>query len=171
MATSTNSYGNTTGVERLIGDIVVNRAFSTTSVPTLGQVELIIDDVASEMNISLSANGYSVPVSTASDPITHRWLESINNYGAAAITLGTLPMTAIAPGQEGAGANRMEMYMALYNRAINRIEEKKVRSSRSRERVSGIIYTGSQETTDGERKLPIFKRGADKTPGTRSLTE
>lgn len=171
MATSTNSYGNTTGVERLIGDIVINRAFSTTTVPTLNQVELMIDDIAAELNVALSANGYSVPVSTASDPITHRWLEGINNYGAAALALGSLPMTAISPGQEDAGTNRMEMYQAFFNRAITRIEDKKVRASKSPRTRLGAVISGSQQTTDGDRKLPIFKRGADKTPGTRGLTE
>ena len=170
MATSSDSYGNTTGVERLVGDIVQNRAFSTTTIPTLLQVELFIDDIGADLNVSLSANGYVVPTSTANDPIVSRWLEGINNYGAAALVLGSLPMTAIAPGQEDAGVNRMEMYQAFFNRAITRIDDKKVRSSRSRGRLAAVM-SGSQSDTDGERKLPIFTRGADSFPGTRTLTE
>jgi len=131
MATSSNSYGTTTGVERLTGDVVLNRAFSTTTVPTLLQVELAIDDIGADLNVALSANGYSVPVSTSDDAIVHRWLEGINNFGVAALVLGFIPMTAIAPGSEDAGTNRMEMYQAFFNRAITRIDEKKVRASKA----------------------------------------
>jgi len=170
MATSSDSYGNTTGVERLIGDIVVSRSFSTTTVPTLLQIELFIDDIGADLNVALSANGYSVPVSTTDNAIVHRWLEGINNFGAAALALGSIPMTAIAPGQEDAGTNRMEMYQAFFNRAITRIDEKKVRASRSRGRLAAIM-AGSQSDTDGDRKLPLFKRDADNFPSTRTFTE
>jgi len=171
MATSSDSYGNTTGVERLVGDIVVSRTFSTTTVPTLLQVELSIDDIGADLNVALSANGYSVPVSTSSDPQVHRWLEAINNFGAAALVLGTLPMTAIAPGLEDVGTNRMELYQAFFNRAITRIDEKKVRASKSPRGRLGAIMAGSQSDTDGNRKLPLFKRDADNFPSTRPFTE
>ena len=170
MPTSSNSYGSSTGIERLVGDIVVSRDFTATSVPTSDQVDLIIDDIASEINVALAANAYTVPVSTADDPIVHRWLESINNYGAAAMVLGTLPMTAIAPGQEDVGVNRMEMYQAFFNRGMTRIADKKVAAARTRGRL-GAVFAGSQEDSDGERKTPIFTRGMDRTPGTRSITE
>ena len=170
MVTSSDSYGNTTGVECLVGDIVLNRAFSITTVPTLLQVEQSIDDIGSDLNVALSANGYSVPVSTADNSIVHRWLEGINNYGAAALVLGSLPMTAIAPGQEDAGTNRMEMYQAFFNRAITRIDEKKVKTGRSRGRLAAVM-SGSQSDTDGNRKLPLFTRDSDNFPSTRTFTE
>ena len=170
MVTSSNSYGTSTGIERLVGDIFVSRTLSSTTVPTILQIDLIIDDIAAEMNVALAANGYTAPVSTADDPIPSRWLESINNWGAAAMVLGTLPMTAIAPGQEDAGVNRMEMYQAFFNRGMTRIADKKVAAARSRGRLAAT-FAGSQESSDGERKLPVFKRGMDRTPGTRNLTE
>jgi len=170
MATSSNTYGTSTGIERLVGDIVLSRTFTTTTVPTSAQVDLFLDQTAADLNVTLAGAGYTAPVSTSSDPITHRWLESVNEMGAAALILGSIPMTAIAPGVEDAGSNRMEMFQAQFNRALTRIEEQKISAARGRSRL-GAVFSGSQEDTDGNRKLPIFKRGADKTPGTRPLTE
>jgi len=170
MVTSSNSYGNTTGIERLVGDMFVGRAITSTTVPTTLQVDLAIDDIASEINVALAANGYTAPLSTADDPIEHRYLESINNYGAAAMLLGTIPMTAIAPGLEDAGTNRMEMYQAFFNRGITKINDKKIKATKSRGRLAAIM-AGSQSDTDGNRKLPLFKRDADNFPSTRPFTE
>ena len=69
MATSSDSYGNSTGIERLIGDIFVSRTLSSTTVPTELQVDLSIDDIASELNRELAAAGYQVPVSTTVNPL------------------------------------------------------------------------------------------------------
>ncbi len=170
MATSTNSYGTSTGVVRLIGDIFVSRAITTTTVPTTAQVDLTIDQIASELNRELAAVGFQVPVSTGTDPLTHAWLESINDMGAAALTLGSIPMTAIAPGSEDAGSNRMEMFQSFFNSALTSIRENRVVAARVRGRFQAT-FAGSQQDTDGNRKLPIFKRGADSFPGTKSLTE
>jgi len=170
MVTSSNSYGNTTGVERLVGDIFVSRTITSTTVPTTLQVDLTIDDIASEINVALAANGYTAPLSTANDPIVHRWLEAINNYGAAAMLLGSIPMTAIAPGLEDAGTNRMELYQSFFNRGMTRIVDKKIKASKSRGRLAAVM-SGSQSDTDGNRKLPMFTRDADNFPSTRTFTE
>ncbi len=172
MATSSDSYGNTTGIERLIGDLWVSRAITTTTVPTLEQIETAIDDIGSELNVVLAGAGYVVPMSTSADPIPSRWLESINNQGAAAILLGTIPMTAIAPESEDAGSNRMQMYIGFYNRGLKRIEEEKIRASRTSGRISGLVKAGSATDSNGDIKKPIFFRGLDDTDKRKSkLTE
>ena len=170
MVTSSDSYGNSTGIERLIGDLWVSRTLSSTTIPTSDQVDLAIDDIGSELNIHLSGAGYTVPVSTGSDPITHRWLESMNNQGAAANVLGMIPMTAIAPISEDAGSNRMQMYIGFYNRGLTMIDEQKIRSARINERVA-IVFTGSQTDSNRDRKLPRFTRGMDDTPSLKRLTD
>lgn len=164
MATSSDSYGTSTGVERLIGDIVISRAFTSTTVPSLAAVELNIDFIGSELNRELSAAGYQVPVSTTVNPMESRWLEGINNQGAAAMTLGTMPMTAITPGSEDAGSNRMEMYSSFLNRALTAIKENRFTAARTRGRL-GAVFAGSQEDDQGNRKLPRFKRDDGFRPG------
>ncbi len=174
MATSTNTYGETTGVERLIGDIVNGRAFSTASstaatIPTLAQVELELDAAAASLNVELMAAGYSAPVSTG-DPITRRWLQSVNEKGAAATLLGTMPSSAFAPEADDAGTNRMATFQRDFNSALKRIREQRIVASRGTSRL-GRIYSGSQESSDANRKLPLFRRGLHSDPENDSLTE
>jgi hypothetical protein len=170
MATSSDSYGTSTGVERLIGDIFVSRILSSTTVPTLTQVEFFIDDIASELNRELAAASFQVPVSTSANPLEARWLESINNYGAAAIILGSMPMTAISPGAEDAGSNRMAMYQIFFNNALTSIRDNRFTAARVRGRLGGV-FSGSQNDIDGNRKKPIFTREDGHTPGIDSLIE
>jgi len=170
MATSSDSYGTSTGVERLIGDIFVSRTVTSTTVPTLLQVELAIDDVASELNRELAASGFQVPVSTTVNPMEARWLEGINNKGAAADILSYIPMTAIVPGGEDAGSNRMELFQFQVNKALTAIQENRFTAARTRGRL-GAVFGGSQQDSNGKRKLPIFTREDGRTPGLDSFTE
>ena len=171
MATSTNTYGTSTGIENLIGDMVLSRAFTTTTFPTLLQVERQLDLTAANLNRELQAAGFAVPVSTgASDDIARQWLVGVNEMGACAKLLAMLPMTAIAPDIEDGGANRMEFFQAEYNRALKDIRDNRLVATRARGRLSAV-FSGSQEDSDGNQKEPLFRRGAYDTPGTRSLTD
>lgn len=169
MATSTNSYGTSTGIAELVGDVVVARTFTSTSVPSLVYVEGMIDRTAAELNRALAAAGYTAPIST-SETINRQWIAGINEYGAAALVLGSMPMTAISPGREEAGSNRMEMFQAFFNKALTTIKNQELSAGRSRGRL-GAVFAGSQSDSDGNRKLPLFTRGQDDYPGSRSLTE
>ena len=169
MPVSTNSYGASSGVEALIGDIVVSRVFNTTSIPNLVQVETEIDAKAADLNVELMASGYSVPVSTG-DPIVRRWLQGVNEKGAAAAILGSMPLTAFAANAEDAGSNRMEMYMKDFTNALKRIRDNRVVASRSQNRMRNAL-AGSRTDSDGNVRLPLFSRGAYDYPGSRSLTE
>lgn len=169
MTVSTNSYGATTGIERLVGDVVISRGFTTTSIPSLAYVEGMIDQTAAELNRALAAAGYTAPVSTG-ETINRQWLAGINEYGAAALVLGSMPMTAISPGREDAGDNRLEMFQAFFNKALTTIKNQELSAGRSRGRL-GAVFSGSQSDSDGNRKLPLFRRGMDDYPGSRSLTE
>jgi len=152
-----------------VGDVFVSRAITSTTIPSLTYVEGMIDQTAAELNRALAAAGYSAPISTG-EIINRQWISGINEYGAAALVLGSMPMTAIAPGREDAGSNRMEMFQAFFNKALATIKAQELVAGRSRGRL-GAVFTGSQEDSDGNRKLPSFKRGMDDFPGSRSLTE
>ena len=90
MAVGANTYGTVAGVEKLVGDLVASRTFGAGTVPTLAQVEGILDDVASDLNRELESAGYTVPV-TSVDATALAFLRASNNYGAAAVVLGMLP--------------------------------------------------------------------------------
>ncbi len=142
MATSTNSYASVDHVESLIGDMVAERQFSVSSIPTRTQVEQIIDTVAAEINVALAAASYSAPLSTSSDPITYKWLESVNAWGVAAQVISTVPAIAITLDQEDAANNRAQSYQRLYDRALKRIDDQKISASRATSRL-GRVYSGS----------------------------
>lgn len=164
-------YGTAGGVEILIGDIVVARDFTTTTIPTSGDVGAFLDDIEAELHRELAAAGFQVPVSTSANPREAAWLAGIAEKGAAALILGSIPMTAIAPGAQDAGTNRMEMYQAFFNRAIENIRENRFTAARTRGRL-GAVFAGSQSDTDGNRKKPIFKRDdGRRSGGPDSLTE
>lgn len=162
-------YGSSTGVERLIGDIVASRDFTTTSVPTTAQIAAILDDVQADLDRELSINGFTVPVAS-SDTTATAYLASINNYGAAAITLGTIPTAAYIPGGVEIGETRAQMFEARFQRAIELIREKRLPASRSR-RNHVWIRSGGASDSDNNTKVPLFKRGQDDYPSSRSLTE
>ena len=171
MAESTNSYGSDSGVAKLVGDIVLARTFGTTTIPTLIQVEQIIDGVAAELNVAFQSVGIAVPISTGSDPIVHQYLVHVNDQGAAAQVLGTIPGNAFRPGQEEVGSNRIEMYQASYLRALEAIKNNEVRATRSRRRTQ-VAFAGSQEDSNNRRKKPMFTREDDYNPrSSRGLTE
>lgn len=162
MATSTNTYGFTTGLERRIGDIVASRAFTTATVPTSCQAVSILEDIAADMNRALLAAGYQAPISTG-DFTNRRWAQKVNEDGAAAMVLATLPMTAIAPNAEDAGANRAELYWSLFNAGMTAIQENRISATRVTTRL-GNTMAGSQSDSDNNRKLPFFTRDMDRNP-------
>ena len=85
MAVGANSYGTVARVQSRVGDLVDSQAFTTTTKPTLAQVEELIDDVASLMNAELRAAGYTVPVANSGDDVeAFAWLRAANSAGAAA---------------------------------------------------------------------------------------
>lgn len=168
MAVDAASYGATTGVERRVGDLLTARALTSSTIPSLSQVELIIDDVAADLNTALQAAGYSVPVSTG-DPYAHRWLQAVNEDGAAAAVLATMPVTAIRVSMDDAG-NRANYYYQRFQDGLKRIDEGKLRITRTQTRLHGVA-SGAATDSDGNTKLPIFTRGMGRYPGTVSMTE
>ena len=66
MGIGANSYGSTAEVQALVKKYTISGSFTTASYPTLVQVEGFIDKVSGIVNVLLSENGFTIPVSQAS---------------------------------------------------------------------------------------------------------
>jgi len=62
MAIHANSYGSAAEVAALSQMWTASGVFSTTTRPTLAQVESFIDQISGIMNIALSKQGFSIPI-------------------------------------------------------------------------------------------------------------
>ena len=170
MAVGANTYGTVAGVEKLVGDLVASRTFGAGTVPTLAQVEGILDDVASDLNRELESAGYTVPV-TSVDATALAFLRASNNYGAAAVVLGMLPFGGFNPDAAEDAQNRAEMYQGRLNHALKMVKEQRLKAAMTTQRLANV-FAGSQEDEDGNEKLPLFKRDDDFYPGGwKSFTE
>lgn len=124
-------YGTKEGIERLIGDIVSGRKFSSSTVPTITQVEAELTNVAAEIDNALDVMNYVVPVVEATDPHAYAFLKAANEYGAAARLLATIPTEAYDPSEqmEEIGQTRAQMYERHLKNALKLIWELKLRAS------------------------------------------
>lgn len=170
MAVDTNTYAEHEDIERLIGDIVENRTFTITTVPSLAQVESELDNAAADLNRELDQVGYTVPVSETDYPTAYAYLKAANAYGAAATLLAVLPAETFNPLEdvEQPSDTRINMYANKLKSALKAIRENRLRAGRRKRRLENI-FAGSAETDEGETKEPIFTRGEDDYPGRRSL--
>jgi len=157
-----NTYGTVEGIQRLIGDIVKDRTFSETTVPSTEQVEAELDNVAADINSALDVMGYTVPVDETSYPYAYGFLKAANEYGASARLLGTIPTEAYDPQMVDTGASRPQMYERYLNQALKRIWDRKLKAGMTEGRFSKL-KTGAQE------KDPLYRRRMGEYPGARVL--
>lgn len=171
MAVDANTYGSVAGVEKLVGDIVASRTFSASTVPTTTQVETILDDIAAEINSLLDTIGYTAKISSSGFPLAYNYVVAGNNYGAASVVLKTIPgQGSLGPEGEELGNVRANMYQSQLNRCLERIRKRELRAGMRAGRLANV-FAGSQQDDDGNDKLPLFQRGQDDYPGSRSLIE
>jgi hypothetical protein len=172
MAVGENTYGTVVEIEKLIGDIVLDRKFKEDTVPTKAQVETELDNIAADLNNALDAAGYTVPVDEANYPVAYAFLKAANSYGAAASLLSTIPANAYNSNEdvEEVGETRASTYSNKLKSAIKKIENHKLRAGMREGRLSKV-YAGSAEDDNGNVKKPIFTRGMDDYPGRQSLVE
>ena len=166
MTVGANTYAVQADIERLIGDIVESRTFTTGTVPTIVQVEAELDNTAADLNRELDQVGYTVPVSLADYPTARAFLKAANAYGAAAVLLAMIPATSFNPDEEveQLGETRAITYSNKFKSALKAIREQRLRAGRRKYRL-GDVFAGSQEDADGNEKKPIFTRGMDEYPG------
>jgi hypothetical protein len=170
MSVDANTYAEHEDVERLIGDIVDDREFTTGTVPTLAQVEQELDNVAADLNRELDQVGYTVPVSQTDYETAYNFMKAANAYGAAAVLLALVPAQTYEPVEdtEAPPVDRITMYSRQYQHALKVIKENRLRAGRRKQR-TGDLFCGSQEDEDGNEKYAVFTRGMDDYPGRRSL--
>ena len=169
MVLDANTYGTIARVQVAVGDLVPGRAFGPTTTPTLGQVELILDEIADELNSALKTGGYTVPVvNSGEDVFAFGFLSRANSAGAACEVLNTFPSVAFDPDNPDPTSNRKSALFATFKRCLDQIIEGTFVASKTTGRISRT-YVGSFEDSDGNTKNPIFKRNQDGFPGTRSL--
>lgn len=167
MGLGANTYGTIAQLQALIGDIVASRTFTTGTVPTLAQAEAEMDNAAMDLNRELEVAGYTVPVVNADYPTAYGFLAASNNYGAAAVLLGTLPHITYEEDGEKPAVSRSQMYHNKFKHALKQIREHKIIAAMSRERMRNI-YCGAQQNADGDDTLPIFTRDETNNPNLAS---
>lgn len=173
MTVDTYTYGTVAGVHRRIGWIVASRApFDGTTQPALSEVEAALDGIASNIHAKLIEAGY--PVNTKASVTTTsarlaKWLENINEDGAAADLLMTFP-SATDPDSAN---NPPKYFSKRYEAGLSMIAGKTLdRFGLSREEtLSEGLESGSYKTSDGDVKKPLFSRSMMDYPSSRSLTE
>ncbi len=171
MAVAANTYGTNVKVEARIGDIVNARNFSESTIPTRGEVELLLDDVASVMNAQLSAKGFTVKVSS-SDVHAFNSLVTANVAEASAQILAAhFPGEAFDPDNPARFIGRAANFHAIYRDVMDMVEDGTLPATRS---VSGeipkAVNTG-RLNSQGNVKKPLFTRTLHEYPSVRSTTE
>ena len=172
MSLDSDTYGTVAKVESLVGDLGQGRVFSLNSQPTLGQVELFLDDAAAELNSALTYSGYTVPVVVGTDKSAFNYLLLGNSCYAAVLVLDALPAESYAePGEEVPAQGRKQSLEKIYRRLLKTMTDEKLPADRvSGGTILGDIKFGSQKDSDGNTKNPIFIRGMTDYPSSRSLT-
>jgi hypothetical protein len=174
MALNSYTYGTVLGVHRRIGWLNANRTyFDGSTNPTIEQVELTLDQVATEIHANLAKAGY--PVSTkatleSSSPFSAKWLALLNEDGAAAFILMSNPL---AYDPESAGQNPAKFWQSRYTNGLallasGFLDDLDLPKTESE---SSLLYSGSSQDEDGYEKNPLFYRGQFDYPSSRSLTE
>ena len=173
MAVSTFTYGSNDGVHLRVGWLIPGKAaFGATTEPSSGDVDVILDQVASEIHAKLAENGYPVNTSAvvlADAPRAHKFLSKLNEDGAASYLLQISP---VANNPE-TGESPAVFWKKRYEEGLKIIASPALdKMSLSRdESLSNLLASGSYKDENGNEKKPYFKRGAFDFPGSRSLTE
>ena len=167
MSVNDYTYGTVTGIQAKMGWVVPTRVFSGNTVPTVSQVENILDQIASEIHAKLTEAGYPVStkvIVTSNAPRAVKWLEMLNEAGACA----EIAMSFAIAGDSQSGAD----YPASYWK--NRYKEGKemimgrflndLGLTRTNALSSHLVST-SYEDTDGVVKEPFFKKRMWEVPG------
>jgi hypothetical protein len=168
VAVDANTYGTVAQVEIWASEIAASRTFTTSTQPTLSQVEQILDLVADELNMHMVSAGYTVPVTVSLDPATFRYLRASNSYGAAAEVLATYPNIAFG-GPDNIDAmptERRRHFENQFRRCLKMIDDKTLAQAVRAEGPLNDFQVGAQYDDDNKVKKPTFTRKMWDAPGT-----
>lgn len=176
MAVGASTYGTAARVQALVGDVAASRTFGTTTVPTLAEVEGMLDDVAREIHAVLAEAGYPIETATTlstSYAAVHEFLRHLNSVGAAVLVLDAMSGEAIAPEGGEIVQTRSQRLAARYKRLLGQCKGQMIaRLGLAKARnATATLSVGSYQDDDGNTKEPFFKRGMHDFPNTRTLLE
>jgi len=167
MAVSEYTYGTVALVESRVGWVVSGRTgFSGDTVPTITEVEAVLDQVAAEIHAVLLQNGYPADTKaniTTNAPRAVAWLERLNVAGACADILQGFPVA----GDEESGYSPERFWSKIYENGKKLIAGsflERMGLAKSYE-ISDMLVSTSLEDDEGNKKEPLFKRGMWGYPG------
>lgn len=176
MALSARTYGTVERTKDRIAEIFEGRSPSPATVPSVAEIERALDDIASEIHMALAEAGYAVETSATLNtdaPRVLEWLRHANSVGAALLVLESMPAEAVTPEDEQGVQTRAQRLFSRYKRLMAMIPGRALEQfglTKARKLTQGL-YVGSHLDSDGNTKLPLFKRGMTSFVGTRDLTE
>lgn len=153
MPISANSYGSSDGVAALVKHIAAS--FTTTTAPTLAQVEAFLDQRSAILNGWLKREGYGIPV-TQADAVNV--LSHFANYGAAADAEMTQRPSGYSVDDQNRRENKFEaeFWRAEKYIASGALAALGVPTTGAPGPLMGLSVGGV--TKSGQRLRPIFKR-------------
>ena len=164
------TYGSVAGVAVYVGYMPGSqeRHFTEATVPSSATVESILDQVAAEINLLLADNGYQLDKAEdvlSAAPRAHDFLAQVNNLGAAARVLMTMPMD-IDP-----DIDTRPSFSAMYKNQLTKFEGGGLETMGliRPSNLSGNLRMANtgQFNSDGTTKKPLFWRGQFAPTGLR----
>jgi hypothetical protein len=172
MTLSASAYGTVARVEAYVAHAIESgSAFSTTTRPTLAQVEQFIEQRSALLNACLSGAGYTVPVVFATHPAAWNVLAYYAVMGAA----GDVELTMRSAGYDAEDQNKREnKFLKEFDKACAYIASGSfaalgVPLAGPSPAIAGLWVGGRTRT--GQRLRPIFGRtGIGNDPTAESPT-
>jgi hypothetical protein len=158
MTVGTNSYGNAAQVAILTKRFTVNGSFTTTSTPTLTEVEGFLDTVSAWLNTALAKNGFVVPVTQADvkTVLAGMAVEAAGDLVCAANSSGRFfTEKALERGLDPLRVLRRELSDAIEEQASG---FEALGASRTESKLGTIGFKDGDES--GDEVSPLFERKA-----------
>ena len=175
MTVDSYTYCQPTDIQGLVGDIVPNRAFSGSTSPSLTDVEGTCNTIAAIIHAKLADEGYAILTNTvmlSTYPLVQGFLKSLNIFGACSLLMQAVPGMAIDPSDSEAPNSRANQFKKQFNDGLKSIDGQVIdllgmqRLIRRTQRVTAVQ---NLDPVTGFHKEPLFWRGQNDIPGSRSL--
>ena len=120
-------YTTVSDVQALVGDVVKNRTFSSSTKPTESEVNLWIDQIQSEVQLRLYSYGFiSRDEEIQSTDLSYGWIKRLASVGASARVLQSLPAQVLLPDSEEIAQNRAVNFDSEYHRGLTKIQRREI---------------------------------------------
>jgi hypothetical protein len=162
------AYATATRVETLVGDVITDRKFTATTIPSVTEVNQFLTATGAEIDAALDFAGYTTPVSITTDAIAYEFVTQLNAIGGAMYVLAQMPAQSYTePGEESPSQGRRQFLQQQWQRGIKRIEDKRLKASGLSDN-RNLVKSGSSKDSDGVLKYPTFKRDLFDFPGSHT---